>query len=93
LSSIGNLPLLIVAKDTERRNKDMTASDLAELEVWSREQAEMMSLSQKSWHVIARGSGHAVHHARPDLLVSETERLIGYLRSGILPPFGTTTTE
>jgi pimeloyl-ACP methyl ester carboxylesterase len=92
LTSLGNLPLLIVTKNTEPR-KDMTASDLAELEVWSRAQNELMSFSNQSWHVIARGSGHAVHHARPDLLASEIRRLVGYLKGGAVPPFGATTVE
>jgi len=93
LSSLGNVPLLVVTKDTDRRSGEMTAAELTELEIWSREQAELTSLSPQSWRVIARGSGHAVHHTRPDVLVAETGRLIGYLRGGAVPPFGSTTNE
>ena len=93
LNSFGNVPLLIVTKDPDQNGKKMSAADIAELAIWSREQDEMMSLSPKSWHVIAHGPGHAVHHGRPELLVSEIGRLIGCLRGGSAPPFGTTTTK
>jgi hypothetical protein len=53
----------------------------------------MKSLSPLSWRVIARNSGHAVHHDRPDVLVAEITRLVAYLRGGSSPPFGRTTTE
>jgi pimeloyl-ACP methyl ester carboxylesterase len=93
LNSVGNIPLLIVTKDTDQNGKKMGVGDIAELTIWSREQDEMMSLSPKSWHVIAHGSGHAVHHSRPDVLVSEIGRLTDYLRGGPVPPFGTTATK
>ncbi len=61
--------------------------------VWSREQEGMKSLSPDSWRVIARNSGHAIHHDRPDVVVAGITRLIDYLRGGPAPPFGRTTIE
>jgi hypothetical protein len=54
---------------------------------------QMKTLSPRSWRVIARGSGHAVHHARLDLVVREIGLLIQYLGGGPAPPFGTTTVQ
>ncbi|MES1261129.1 MAG: alpha/beta hydrolase, partial [Acidobacteriota bacterium] len=93
LTSFGNVPLLIVTQDTHASTVRKSEADAAELAIWSREQTEMMLLSPKSWHVIARGSGHAVHHGRPELLVSEIRQLIGYLRGDRVLSFGTTATK
>jgi hypothetical protein len=93
LTSFGNVPLLIVSKDPDRRRKGMTADDIAELPVWTREQEALKSLSPLSWRVVARGSGHGVNHDRPDVIIAETTRLIGYLRGGPAPPFGSTAIE
>jgi pimeloyl-ACP methyl ester carboxylesterase len=93
LTSFGNIPLLIISKDTELRKDGMTARAIAEMPVWAREQEALKSLSPLSWRVIARGSGHAVHHDRLDVIVAEMMRLIGYLREGPAPPFGSTAIE
>jgi hypothetical protein len=93
LSSFGNVPLLIVSQDPDRRREGMTANAIAELPVWAREQETSKSLSPLSLRVIARGSGHGVQHDRLDLVVAEMTRLIGYLRGGPAPPLGTTAIE
>lgn len=93
LTSFGNVPLLIISKDTDLRKEGMTANDIAEMPVWAREQEALKSLSPLSWRVIARGSGHAIHHDRPEVVVAEMMRLIGYLQGGPAPPFGSTATE
>jgi hypothetical protein len=64
-----------------------------ETEAWSQEQESLKLLSQASWLVVARGSGHAVHHDRPDLLLTEIGRLVTFLRGGSAPPFGSTTSQ
>jgi len=93
LTSFGKLPLVIISQDPDRRREGMTANAIAELPVWAREQEELKSLSSLSWRVIARGSGHAVHHDRLDVVVAEMTRLIGFLRGGPAPPFGKTVIE
>lgn len=65
----------------------------AELPVWVREQEAVKSLSPLSWRVIARGAGHGVQHDRLDVVVAEMTCLIGYLRGGPTPPFGSTVIE
>jgi pimeloyl-ACP methyl ester carboxylesterase len=91
LPSFGQVPLLIMTKDTETAS--MTAEDRAEAEAWSREQEALKTLSVRSWRVVARNSGHAIHHDRPELLVAEVARLANFLRGGPAPPFGSTLTE
>jgi hypothetical protein len=71
----------------------MTANAIAEMPVWEREQELLKSLSPLSWRVIAKDSGHGIHHDRPDVVVTEMTRLIGYLGGGPAPPFGTTAIE
>jgi hypothetical protein len=39
----------------------------------------MKTLSPRSWRVIALGSGHAVHHARLELVIRELRLLIDHL--------------
>jgi len=70
-----------------------TRRAIAELPVWAREQEALKSLSPLSWRVIARGSGHGVQHGRLDVVVAEMTHLIGFLRGGPAPPFGSTVTE
>ena len=90
-SSFGKIPLLIISEDPERTA--MTAEDIAEQPVWSREQERLKSLSPLSWRVIARGAGHAVADDKPDLVVQEVESLIDYLRGGPTLAFGSTNTR
>jgi pimeloyl-ACP methyl ester carboxylesterase len=93
LTSFGQVPLLIMTEDADRRSKDATPSDAVEAAVWDREQEEQKRLSPLSWRVVARSSGHAMHHDRPDAVVAEMTRLIEYLRGGPMPPFGLTSRE
>ena len=64
LTSFGNVPLLIISQDPDRRREGMPADAIAELPVWAREQEASKSLSPLSWRVVARGSGHA---AQPNI--------------------------
>ena len=90
LTTFGSVPLLILSKDPTRVITGMSPDAVAGLPIWDREQEALKSLSPVSWRVIARGSGHAIFHDRPDLVVKEITRLLAYLRGGPTPPFGTT---
>lgn len=92
LASFGRIPLLVITRDPNLRD-GMTARGLAQIPVWQAEQEMSKSLSPLSWRVIARNSGHMVPHDRRDLIIAELTRLIGYLRGGPEPAFGSTTTE
>jgi pimeloyl-ACP methyl ester carboxylesterase len=93
LTTFGKVPLLILSKDPTRVITGMSPDAVAGLPIWDREQETLKSLSPTSWRVIAHGSGHGIHHDRPDLLVKEISRMFSYLRGGPAPPFGTTDTE
>ena len=86
LTTFGDKPLLVISEDPKRNNPEQA-------QAWEREQEQLKSLSPKSWRVIAEGSGHAVMLARPDLVVAEITKLVGYLRGDAVPPFGSTTAE
>lgn len=93
LTSFGNVPLLIISQDPDRRRDGMTANEIAALPVWAQEQEELKTLSPLSWRVIARGSGHGIQHDRLDVVVTEMTRVIDHLRGGSAPPFGNTVIE
>jgi hypothetical protein len=83
LTTFGDIPLLIVTRDTQSgKEKDDP--------IWDHEQEQLKSLSRRSWRIIAKGAGHGVHHARPEVVTTEIESLIGYLQGSPAPPFGTT---
>lgn len=82
LASFGDIPLLIVSRDTRNGGQDD--------QIWDREQEQLKTLSTRSWRVIAKGAGHGVHHDRPEIVTSEIGSLIAYLPGGPEPPFGTT---
>lgn len=90
LTSFGNVPLLIISRDPDLQGETSNADEKAMEQAWHREQEAMKSLSPLSWRVIARGAGHGVHHDRLDLVVAEMKLLIGHLRGGAAPPFGST---
>lgn len=89
LTSFGAPPLLIISRDPAAE-RDSSSETLLQERAWAQEQESMKALSARSWRVIARGSGHAVHHARLELVVSEVRLLLEHLGGGPAPPFGTT---
>jgi pimeloyl-ACP methyl ester carboxylesterase len=88
LTSLG-APLLIISRDPETE-KDRSAESVAQERAWDEEQERMKTLSPASWRVVARGSGHGVHHDRLELVVAELTLLIQHVRGVSTPPFGTT---
>jgi pimeloyl-ACP methyl ester carboxylesterase len=83
LTTFGDIPLLIITRDTRsgRQQDDL---------IWDREQEQFKLLSPRSWRIIAKSAGHGVHHDRPEVVTTEIERMFGYLQGGPAPPFGTT---
>ena len=83
LVSFGDIPLLIITRDTQTGNQK-------EDPIWDSEQEHFKSLSPRSWRIIAKSAGHGIHHDRPELVTNEIERMISYFQGGPTPPFGTT---
>lgn len=90
LASFGDIPLLVMSQDPNRDKKGWTQQAVDAQPVWAREQAQLAAMSSLSWHVVARGSGHHLHHERPDVVIREISLLINYLRGGAAPEFGST---
>ena len=91
LTSLGQIPLVVISRDVTFQSDEQSARGKAQLPIWEREQEQEKGLSGKSWRVVAERSGHMVNNDRPDVIVREITRLINYLRGGEAPPFGTTT--
>jgi pimeloyl-ACP methyl ester carboxylesterase len=82
LITFGDIPLLIITRDTQSGKQNDA--------IWDREQEQLKSLSPRSWRIIASGAGHGVHHARPEIVTSEIDCLINYLQGGPAPRLVTT---
>lgn len=67
-------PLLVVVADNQDFG-DLGSAD-AHRRLWMERSSQWLSLSQKSELVVARGSGHMVHHDRVQLVVDVITRLI-----------------
>ena len=90
LTSLGDRPLVVISQDPNRDKKGWTQQAIAAQPVWAHEQAELATLSSRSWHIVARGSGHHIHQERPEVVIGEITQLVDYLRGGPAPHFGET---
>src|ERR1043166_9625958 len=88
VTSLGDVPLLIMTRDTRRPANAADAEAIAEDSVWDHEQEEFKKLTPRSWRVVARGAGHAVQHDRLDLVVRHMTILVAAVRGGRPPPYG-----
>ncbi len=70
ISSLGNTPLVVIARDPAMGNNADFEADHAQ------QQREMTKLSMKSRFVVAEGSGHDVPLARPDVVVQAVKSLL-----------------
>jgi pimeloyl-ACP methyl ester carboxylesterase len=93
VTSLGDIPLLIMTRDTRRPANAGDAEAIAEDSVWDHEQEEFKKLTPRSWRVVARGAGHAVQHDRLDLVVRHMTILVAAVRGGSAPPYGSTVVE
>lgn len=72
-------PLIVVAADTQFFGD--LGSQTAHRRLWLRLSRRWLDLSTRSEFVVARGSSHAVHRDRPELVVELVKRLAGGMRS------------
>jgi pimeloyl-ACP methyl ester carboxylesterase len=89
----GDLPILIFSRDTGQTTADRGPGNFAN--TWSAMQENLKNLSTRSRRIMARGSGHVIHLARPDLLDREVPLFIAQIRGQAPEPtnYGTTVTE
>ena len=79
ITSLGNIPLIVIARDPEVRGNSP-----AEMR-WNQLQRQYLRLSPNSEFVIAAGSGHDVPLAKPDIVVNAVRKLHAHRASSREP--------
>jgi pimeloyl-ACP methyl ester carboxylesterase len=79
ITSLGNIPLIVIARDPEVRGNSP-----AEMR-WNQLQRQYLRLSPNSEFVIAEGSGHDVPLAKPDIVVNAVRKLHAHRASSREP--------
>jgi pimeloyl-ACP methyl ester carboxylesterase len=80
LGLLGELPLVVIARDPKRNTK-ADGSIPAPEQRWQQQQQELLRLSTKSTYLIARDSRHAVPVDRPDVVIEAVRKMLDQLRS------------
>jgi pimeloyl-ACP methyl ester carboxylesterase len=75
LGSLGDLPVVVIARDPKRSAK-ADASVPAYEQRWQQQQQELLQLSSRATYMIAAGSGHSVPVDRPDVVVEGIRRVM-----------------
>jgi len=70
ITSIGSVPLIVIARDPSSENNSAHEPE------WNRLQQERVKLSWNSEFVIAEGSGHDVPLDKPDVITAAVKKLI-----------------
>lgn len=84
INSFGEIPLVVVTGTDEKRIDEFTDKKvgLKFVKLWMDMQAELLSLSSNSRHVLADKSGHYVQMDQPEIIVHEVHNLVkGYQRA------------
>jgi pimeloyl-ACP methyl ester carboxylesterase len=85
LGSLGDLPLVVVARDPNT-NRDPHGPALNEREQrWHEHQKKMAQLSSNSTFIVAEGSGHGVPTQRPDVVVEAIRKVLEQHKSSEKP--------
>ncbi|MBN1956529.1 MAG: alpha/beta hydrolase [Anaerolineae bacterium] len=88
LGDLGDLPLVVLTAENSVDVETLQAIGLpadfpiGEIQpLWLELQDELASLSTNSAHIIAAGSGHAIHLDRPGLVIEAIQQVIGQSRA------------
>jgi pimeloyl-ACP methyl ester carboxylesterase len=77
LGGLGNLPLMVISRDPERTPENPVDPLFNKREQhWKKLQLSLTQLSTNSTQVIAKGSGHSIPSARPDVIVAAVRTLV-----------------
>ena len=89
IRTLGDLPLVVVSHGVPPVLPPPAGGGdevLHEYEAaWQAMQAELAALSSAGTHVVAEGSGHMVHHERPDLVVDAVREVVDAARARARP--------
>jgi len=77
--SFGHMPLIVITRDIHATS---SANQSVSGPVWWKLQTDVASLSSRSLHIVAKGSGHSVPSQRPDVVVWAIRRVLSEVRTG-----------
>jgi pimeloyl-ACP methyl ester carboxylesterase len=81
LGSLGDLPLVVIARDPNAKHRPTSSSAPSEAEQrWQRHQEDMGHLSSNSTFMVAEGSGHSVPRDRPDVVIKAVRQVVEEIR-------------
>jgi pimeloyl-ACP methyl ester carboxylesterase len=82
LGTLGNLPLIVISRDPDRapENPDDPVFEKRE-QHWWKLQHSLTELSTNTTQIIAKGSGHSIPSARPDVIVAAVRTMVENLRT------------
>jgi hypothetical protein len=75
--SFGSIPLVVITRGIHAR---ASASQTVPGPVWWKLQSDLATLSTRSLHVVAKGSGHSIPSQRPDVVIWGVRRVISEVR-------------
>lgn len=90
-ASIGDIPVVVLSQDPSKpiplflKGRISGVDWKASNDAHEADQKSFLALSPESRRVIASGSGHYIQYDRPDIVIAETARLAGEVRSRAPP--------
>lgn len=80
-AGLGDMPLVILSHGAPQAIPGMPDEVNAAYEAaWQTMQAELVALSSRGRHVAVEGSGHNIHHDRPNVVVAAVREVVETLR-------------
>jgi pimeloyl-ACP methyl ester carboxylesterase len=78
---LGDIPLVVLSRDPNAPQPDLP-EDLVKpaSEAWQQMQQELVRLSTRSAHVIAKNSGHYIQFDRPDAVIDAVRKVVDQAR-------------
>lgn len=86
---LGDLPLIMISRGLAEPIPGLSVAENQQNEqVWQEMQAELVTLSQRSEHLVAEKSGHSIPLQQPELVIDAIRRLVLAPRTQVLarPP-------
>lgn len=87
LVQLGDLPITFISRGKPPWRPDFLPPEITlesikkERRIWDELQAELVTLSTRSRHVIAKKSDHAIHFDEPELFLNEVRKMVDLLRA------------
>lgn len=80
------VPLLVVTADSQDFGN--LGSQAAHQRLWMEKSRQWLALSEQAEFIVAKGSGHMVHHDRPALVIEAIRKLLTQVGGHFGPPDG-----